>query len=98
MEKDPNNRAFYFYIAAEAADEAAKDEWESFVAPACTWAIFSNKGELPMSLIRAEMVAFMEWPPASSYRHAHAPELEVYPTDDSSLVEFWLPITAKDQL
>ena len=96
VEKDPDNRAFYFYIAAEAADGAVEGEWESYMVPACTWAIFSNKGELPMSLIQAEMFAFMEWLPASPYQHAHAPELEVYPTNDSSLAEFWLPIAAND--
>jgi AraC family transcriptional regulator len=43
------------------------------------------------------MQAFMHWLPTSGFRHASAPELEVYPPDDAAggvLVEFWLPIVA----
>lgn len=89
------NRAFYFYIATEEvpkSDVEMKDV-EEYTVPACTWAIFSNKGELPMSLVNAEMYAFMEWLPNSEYEHALAPELEVYPVEDNNLVEFWLPIS-----
>lgn len=94
VEKNPNDRAFYFYIAAEYTAQGIKtpDQLESYEIPACTWAVFSNRGELPMSLVNAEMYAFMEWLPASGYAHALAPELEVYPAHDSKLVEFWLPI------
>lgn len=99
VEKDPMNRAFYFYIATEEvpkSDVEMKDV-EEYTVPACTWAIFSNKGELPMSLVNAEMYAFMEWLPNSEYEHALAPELEVYPVEDNNLVEFWLPIS-KDSM
>ncbi len=89
VEKDPDCRAFFFYIVTEA--EAAEG-LESFSVPACEWAIFTGRGELPMSLVNAEMDAFMRWLPQSGYRHAHAPELEVYPDGDDQRVEFWLPI------
>ena len=48
-----------------------------------------------MSLIDAEMYAFMEWLPASQYKHDNAPELEVYPSHDNKLVEFWIPVVDK---
>lgn len=86
---DPANRAFDFFIASECGPA---DDLETVRIPACTWAIFSNRGTLPMSLIEAEMTAFAKWLPASDYRHAHAPELEVFPDRDDSLVEFWLPV------
>ena len=94
VEKDPNNRAFFFYIAAEARDEADA-LLERYTVPACRWAIFVNRGALPESLIDAEMYCFLQWLPASPYRHANAPELEVYPARDDSLVEYWLPIEEK---
>ena len=95
VEADPANRTFYFYIAAET--KACPDDLEHFTVPAARWAIFSNCGELPMSLIEAEMYCHMGWMPASPYRHAAAPELEVYPADDPERVEYWLPIAAKDE-
>lgn len=94
VEKNPNDRAFDFFIAAEA-DASADAALEPYTVPAARWAIFSNHGELAAALVEAEMFAFLEWLPASPYRHAHAPELEVYPSHDGTLVEFWLPITDK---
>lgn len=87
VEKDPSNRAFDFFIAAEGAQAQG---YESYTVPGGTWAIFRNRGELPMALVNAEMYAFTQWLPESGYVHAFAPELEVYPSDGS--VEFWLPV------
>ena len=97
VEKDPDNRTFYFYIAAEKkeAPHIEIENVEEYWVPACTWAIFSNHGRLPMSLVHAERYAFGTWLPNSAYKHALAPELEVYPAADRSLVEFWLPIEEK---
>lgn len=89
VEKNPSNRAFDFYIASECSGLEGYEEYE---IPAGSWAIFKGKGELPMSLVNAEMYAFMEWLPQSGYTHAFAPELEVYLADDKDTVEFWLPI------
>ena len=66
--------------------------------PACRWAIFQNQGELPMSLIDAEMYCHMKWLPESEYAHALAPEIEVYPIRDSSRVEYWLPVIERETL
>ena len=92
VENDPDDRAFFFYIVTEAPGAAGL---ETFTIPACEWAIFTGRGKLPMSLVNAEMDAFMRWLPTSGYQHAHAPELEVYPFDDGNRVEFWLPIEAR---
>ena len=92
VDENPDNRTFDFYIATEVADMSRVGDLDHRTVPACTWAIFSNKGELPMSLVDAEMYAFLEWLPQSGYQHAHAPEIEVYPAYDSQAVEFWLPI------
>ncbi len=95
VEKDPSVRAFDFYIAAECREDIPDASLESFTVPACEWAIFSNTGEQPGALIDAEMYAFTQWLPASAYRHANAPELEVYPARDENLVEFWLPLVLR---
>lgn len=93
VEKDPACRAFDFFIAAEIDNPADAAGLMCHEIPACTWAVFTGEGELPMSLVRAEMYAMLEWLPDSPYCHAHAPELEVYPAEGR--VEFWLPIEEK---
>ena len=95
VEKDPACRAFDFFIAAEAGDSLPPQDLESYAVPECLWAIFSNRGAPPRALVEAEMYAMLEWLPASPYRHAHGPELEVYPLEDSRRVEFWLPLEVK---
>ena len=95
VEKDPSNRAFNFFIATENSDGIKGVDLVNYTVPDCKWAIFTNHGDLPMSLISAEMYAFMEWLPSSQYKHANAPELEVYPVHNDKLVEFWLPIDEK---
>lgn len=92
VEQDPKCRAFDFWIVAECDTDCGLD---SFVIPACRWAIFSNRGDMPMALVDAEIYAFTKWLPASDYAHAHAPEIEVYPKNCEGAVEFWLPIEAK---
>ncbi|NLG25205.1 MAG: hypothetical protein GX558_07595, partial [Clostridiales bacterium] len=64
VEADPSNRAFYFYIAAQIGAGAA-DDLERFAVPAAQWAIFSNRGALPYSLIEAEMHCHLDWLPRS---------------------------------
>lgn len=99
VEKDPSVRDFYFYVAMECPsgvpEGMACEGLEEFTVPAAKWAVFGNTGRMPDVLIEAEMYAFTEWLPASGFRHAAAPEMEVYPPCDPSgdaLVEFWLPI------
>ena len=95
VEKDPNDRAFFFFIAAEAPEGMElPDKLEEYHVPACEWAVFENSGNTADALIAAEMYAFMEWLPASAYEHANAPELEGYPAHHST-VEFWLPVRPK---
>lgn len=94
VEADPNNRAFFFYIACET--EADEPDMENFVVPAGTWAVFSNHGEsLGEALVQAELFCHFEWLKDSGYVHAYAPEMEVYPAKDGMLVEYWLPVIKK---
>ncbi len=94
VENDPENRSFWFMVAMESEQNAASG-LEAYTVPASRWAVFRARGAMPMALVDAEMHAFGTWLPTSGYRHAAAPEMEVYPPDDPGeemLVEFWLPI------
>lgn len=104
VEKDPSLRSFSFFIATEADSPdnilAKHPDLEIHTIPACQWAVFSNEGTLPLSLVDAEMYAFTDWLPSSPYLHAYAPEMELYPPNPTlnslmDYVEFWLPITPK---
>jgi len=106
VEKDPQNRAFFYLIGIEkpvglAGAEIDSNEIENYQVPAMNWAVFECHGKVPESIMQAEMYAFTEWLPASAYEHAKAPEMEVYfPGNDGnnadSYCEFWLPITRKE--
>lgn len=96
VEKDPNKRDFYYMIAVESAapvSQAAPQGLIYYEVPAARWAVFECRGKIPEALVAAEMYAFMEWLPKSGYRHAPAPDMEVYPPrDDPEYMEFWLPV------
>jgi AraC family transcriptional regulator len=100
VEKDPSNRSFFFHIGIESGPDPAEHGLEEVRVPASKWAVFENQGPMPQALVAAEMYAFTEWLPNSGYIHASVPEMEVYPPCDapqeSTLVEFWLPIGEKD--
>lgn len=97
VEQDPTNRAFYYMIAIEApgslpAQGLVSAGFTIHEIPTCTWAVFECHGQPPMSIVKAEMFAFMHWLPSSGYHHALAPEMEVYPADKEGYAEFWLPV------
>jgi predicted transcriptional regulator YdeE len=94
VEKDPVDRAFNYMIAVEIPDNLeparlSSLELETCLVPACTWAVFECHGKPPMSIVEAEMFAFVQ----STYRHALVPEMEVYPAHGAEdYAEFWLPV------
>jgi AraC family transcriptional regulator len=98
VEKDPTNRAFYYMIAIEKPANSATEDLECYQIPATQWAVFECRGPVPEAIVAAEMYAFGEWLPNSGYRHALAPEMEVYQRNSNGsraadyYCEFWLPI------
>jgi AraC family transcriptional regulator len=93
VEKDPGKRDFYYMIAIEAPEGHLPAGLELYTVPAARWAVFECRGKVPDSIVASEMYAFMEWLPGSGYRHALAPEMEVYPASgDEEYCEFWLPV------
>jgi AraC family transcriptional regulator len=96
VEKDPTNRAFYYMIAIEKPEKPS-GKLEMYHLPACQWVVFECVGKIPEAIAKSEIYAFTEWLPSSEYKHAQAPEMEVYfPGNDGSredsYCEFWLPI------
>ncbi len=100
VEADPARRDFYYLIGVELPDALASDApalagLEIATAPAGTWAIFDAQGPVPDAIVAAEMFAFGQWLPTSGYRHALAPEMEVYLPGENRC-EFWLPVIAAE--
>ena len=95
VEQDPSNRSFYYMIAVEVPEGGVvPGDLEVYRVPETQWAVFECQGQIPESIVQAEMYAFLEWLPSSRYEHALAPEIEVYLAGDAC--EFWLPIVAVD--
>jgi AraC family transcriptional regulator len=101
VEKNPAIREFYYMIAIEAPDSNNINnsdlvDLERYLVPAAQWAVFECRGQVPDSIVSAEIFAFTEWLPNSVYVHALAPEMEVYPAgSNESYCEFWLPVQEK---
>jgi len=60
--------------------------------------VFECRGNVPASIVEAEIFAFTQWLPASGFVHAQAPEMEVYlegANEDDYICEFWLPVQRK---
>lgn len=95
VENDPALRSFDYMIAVETPPDSSLGNLEAYLVPASLWAVFECWGKVPESIVAAEIYAFSEWLPAFGYRHANAPEMEVYlpgESGDEYLYEFWLPI------
>ena len=95
VENDPSLRSFDYMIAVETSHDNNTGDLEAYLVPASLWAVFECRGKVPDSIVTSEIYAFSEWLPASGYRHANAPEMEVYlpgESGDDYLCEFWLPI------
>ena len=79
------------YVIGIASEEKSGD-FESFAAPADTYAVFG-----PVTIDTLQDLwkrIFSEWLPATEYEIADGPQVEYYPpTDDNSVVcEVWIPI------
>ncbi len=93
---DPTQRAFDYLIGVEETALTPANDLERCPVPASLWAVFACRGKVPEALVASEIYAFSQWLPASGYRHAAAPEMEVYPPQapgSEAYCEFWLPIT-----
>ena len=68
-----------YYIAVSTSLE--KNDFEDYIVPAATWAIFSGEGT-NQSIQQLERRIVTEWLPTSGYEYGNAPDVEVYLNPD----------------
>lgn len=96
---DFSNEEFTYIIATQKTEGYSDNDLIEAEIPASTWAVFESIGPMPDSIQKVWGRIFSEWFPATSFEHADAPELEVYPQGDSNLdnyrCEVWVPVVKK---
>ena len=83
-----------YYIAVSTSQ--AKNDFEEYIVPAATWAIFSGEGT-NQSIQELERRIVTEWLPTSGYEYGNAPDVEVYlnPDPQNAQYEVWIPVVKK---
>lgn len=83
-----------YYIAVSTSQESGN--FEEYVVPAATWAIFSGEGT-NQSIQGLERRIITEWLPTSGYEYGSAPDVEVYlnPDPQNAQYEVWIPVVKK---
>lgn len=83
----------YFIAVASTKD---KGEFEEYLVPAATWAVFPGEGT-SQSIQELEQRIVTEWLPTSGYEYANAPDIEVYlnPDPANAQYEVWIPVVKK---
>ena len=83
-----------YYIAVSSTQE--KDDFEEYVVPAATWAIFSGEGT-NQTIQELERRIVTEWLPTSGYEYGNAPDVEVYlnPDPQNAKYEVWIPVVKR---
>lgn len=97
FEQDKEN--FTYMIAIEDANHVKDIGFETREIPAATWAVFTSVGPMPHTIQKVWERIFQEWLPTAGFKHADAPELEVYFPGDPSAQDYkcevWIPIVTK---
>lgn len=85
-----------YYIAVSSSLPA--DNFEEYIVPAATWAIFSGEGP-GLSIQELEQRIVTEWLPTSTYEYDDVADIEVYidPNPENTKYEVWIPVTKKNQ-
>ena len=89
-----SDEAWRYYIAVSSLKE--KGEFEEYIVPQTTWAIFSGTGT-NQSIQELEKRIITEWLPTSGYEYGNAPDIEVYIHSDpqNAQYEVWIPVVKK---
>lgn len=90
-----DDKKMEYWIAAAYTGEKP-DGYLKMEIPASKWAIFEVNGPMPEAIQNVWKQIYTEWFPASGYKHAGTPELEVYtagnPADPDYYSEVWIPV------
>ena len=86
-----DNDEWRYYISVANKENT---EFEEYIVPANTWAIFTGGGQCPKAIQDLERRIITEWLPSSGYEYANGPDIEVYLNDDIDNAEFevWIPV------
>ena len=75
------------------------NDLQEYEISAQTWAVFESIGPMPDAIQKVWGRICSEWFPATSFEHADAPDLEVYPAGDAGSEDYrcevWVPIIKK---
>ena len=87
-----NDAEQWKYLIAISTTQPAGD-FEEFLVPAATWAIFPGSGS-GVSIQNLGERIITEWLPTSGYEYANGPDIEVYLTPDSQQAQYevWIPV------
>ncbi len=85
-----------YYIGVESSRQL-EGEFEEFIVPRATWAIFSGRGD-GLSIQELERRIVAEWLPTSGFEYGNAPDIEVYlsPDPNNAIYEVWVPVVKKE--
>jgi AraC family transcriptional regulator len=99
MDFEHDKKQFSYMIAIEDVNNLKDTGFETREIPAGAWAVFTSVGPMPHAIQKVWERAFQEWLPATDFKHADAPELEVYFPGDPSAQDYkcevWIPIVKK---
>ncbi|ULL14513.1 helix-turn-helix domain-containing protein [Paenibacillus sp. H1-7] len=99
LDMKPDTEDITYMIAGEMKPGVHADGFETRTIPASTWAVFPCVGPIPGSIQSVFQRIFQEWFPATGYEHAGLPEIEVYPSGDTTSVDYqcevWIPVIKK---
>lgn len=96
MDMDEEDSKFTYMIAVEENQEIEGENLDLIDIPSQSWAVFECIGPMPDAMQTVWKKIFNEWFPSTGYKHADAPELEVYypgnPNDENYKSEIWIPV------
>lgn len=89
-----DNEDWQYFIAV--ASSKMTDDFEEYLVPAATWAIFAGSGT-NQDIQELERRIVTEWLPTSGYEYANGPDIEVYlnPDPQNAQFEVWIPVVKK---
>ncbi|PXV89145.1 AraC family transcriptional regulator [Lachnotalea glycerini] len=94
-----NEEENWRYYIAVASHKPLESDFEEFMVPAATWAVFAGEGT-SQSLQELEKRIVTEWLPTSGYEYGNAPDIEVYlnPDPQNAKYEVWIPVEKKENV
>lgn len=81
------------YYIAVATTQPAGEEFEEYIVPSFTWAVFPGTGS-SQEMQEFEKRIVTEWLPTSGYEYDNGPDVEVYlnPDPANATYEVWIPV------